>query len=129
MQITSHFDLEEFHCRDGTPYPKEWIKSRLLSLCKQLEIIREHFGNKPMVISSGYRTNSYNRKINGARRSQHLLGKAADFKVKGLSPRKVALEIRELIRQNNLSITGLGSYKTFTHVDIRDSNRLVYWIY
>jgi len=128
MQITPHFNLEEFHCKDGSLYPKKWIKQCLKPLCQQLEIIRKHFDNRPVTITSGYRTSSYNRKVGGVRRSQHLLGKAVDIKVKGIPARRVAKGIRELIQNGKLAINGLGSYASFTHIDIRQTSRLIYWI-
>lgn len=127
MRITRHFKLDEFHCRDGTEYPDEWLKYRLLPLCQQLELIRSHFGNRPISITSGYRTVTYNRKVGGVQHSQHIQGRAADIKVKGISARRVAGEIRELIRQGILQVTGLGSYHSFTHIDMRPVDRLAYW--
>nr|BDD47570.1 hypothetical protein 4 [bacterium] len=81
-----------------------------------------------MTVTSGYRTPTYNRRVGGVRRSQHIQGRAADIKIKGLSAQKVSQGIRELIRQDQVQITGLGSYRTFTHIDIRPSHRLAYWV-
>lgn len=128
MQITPHFSLDEFHCKDGTQYPKKWIRSYLKPLCSELEIIREFFGNKPIKITSGYRTPIYNRKVGGVRNSQHILGKAADIKIKGIPARRVAKGIRQLINNKKLKIKGLGSYASFTHIDLRETAKLVYWI-
>jgi len=127
MQITSHFNLEEFACHDGTPYPKEWIESRLRPLCEQLELIRYLFGGKPISISSGYRTEIHNQKVGGAKNSQHVQGRAADIKIQDVPARQVAQKILAAIHNKKLGIHGLGSYATFTHVDVRKAEKLAYW--
>ena len=47
-----------------------------------LQKIRDHFGDQ-VIINSGYRTVSYNAEVNGAAKSQHCKGTAADIVVKG----------------------------------------------
>ena len=127
MQITPHFKLEEFRCPDGTPYPSQWIKSRLTPLCEQLEILRAALGAAPITVSSGYRTPEYNRKIGGARQSQHLEGRAADIIVKGRHPDFVHDRALALHVGGVLKLGGLGQYPTFTHLDIRPGTRLARW--
>lgn len=129
-KVTKNFCVSEFDCRDGTNYPEVWISSRLKPLCEQLEIIRSHFKNKKITIVSGYRTPLYNLAVSGAKNSQHKYGRAADIKIEGISARAVSKEIRELYRQKKIVIGGLGSYPTFTHVDVRINHnvRLAYWI-
>lgn len=127
MQITKHFSLNEFHCKDGTPYPGQWIQSRLKPLCEQLEIIRKHFGDKPIHIASGYRTEAYNRTVGGAPKSQHIQGRAADIWINGVSTQQTTAAIRKLIDQGLLQIRGLGVYRSFTHIDMRPATQLAYW--
>lgn len=73
-------------------------------------------GNKPIIISSGYRCSAYNKRVGGAPKSQHLYGKAADIIVKGINSSKVA-EVAENVFWDG----GLGRYSNFTHVDTRGS--------
>jgi uncharacterized protein YcbK (DUF882 family) len=122
MKITKHFSLKEFACKDGTPYPKKWINSRLKPLCEALEIIREELGGKPITITSGYRTPYYNYKVGGVKKSQHVQGRAADIKVKGVGARKVAQTVRLLMRDKMIPKGGVGDYSSFTHVDLRGYN-------
>lgn len=75
-RISPHFTLGEFACKDGSDLVK--YSTRLLQL---LELLRA-YGGFTVVINSGYRTASYNRSINGASRSQHIVGTAADISVK-----------------------------------------------
>lgn len=88
--VTDHFRMSEFDCRDGTPYNPLWVEEHLLPLCLNLEVIREHFGNKKITILSGYRTKSHNTFVGGSKNSFHILGEAADFRVEGFSARRVA---------------------------------------
>lgn len=141
MKLSPHFSLHEWHCHgDDTPYPAEWIETRLQRLVPLLEAIRTLCGDRMITITSGYRTPAYNRQVGGARNSQHVLGRAADIVVKGLSARQVQQRILAA-RTSGLSDTplcaededlaallgGLGCYRSFTHVDVREVGQLVRW--
>ena len=95
MNLTENFKLSEFRCRDGSDVPEELMENVQL-LAENLQILRDFFG-KPIRVISGYRTPTYNRKIKGARRSQHMVAKAADIKIRGMLPAEVACEIVRLI--------------------------------
>ena len=75
--------------------------------------MRSYFGSA-IVINSGYRTNAHNIKVGGSKNSQHVLGKAADIVVKGVTPSKVAAFARKI------GFRGVGEYNGFTHVDTRN---------
>lgn len=72
--LTAHFSRWEFdcpHCKalDG-PTPE------LLAMLERLRnIVR-----KPLVIVSGYRCETYNRRVGGISRSQHRRGNAVDIR-------------------------------------------------
>ena len=110
-QLSTHFKVKDFKCNDGSD--TILISSELV---KVLEQIRSHF-NAAVYINSAYRTESYNKKVGGATNSQHRLGTAADIRVSGVTPSKVYSYADKL-----LTTGGVGSYSTFTHVDVR-SNR------
>ena len=78
-QLAPGFKVREFRCRDGSDVVM--IDESLVML---LQCIREHFG-KPITITSGYRTATHNAAVGGAKSSQHLLGRAADIQVQGVS--------------------------------------------
>lgn len=115
---TPHFSMSEFACKDGTPVPDKF-KARTYKLMQQLEVIREAFGGKQITISSGYRTPEYNTKIGGAAQSRHMVGDAADFKVAGVSAKKVQQTVELLMDAGKILKGGIGLGKTFTHYDIR----------
>lgn len=110
----TNFKVKEFACKDGTSQTK--IDRELVKL---LQKIREHFG-KPLVINSGYRTTAYNSKVGGAKASYHLSGQAADIRISGIAPIKIAAYAE------SLGVQGIGLYASFTHIDTR--NRRYYWV-
>lgn len=117
MKLTENFDREEFECADGSEMPTD-VQLNIAELAVQLEIIRAHF-NAPIKINSSYRSPEHNKAVGGSKNSQHLLGKAADIIVKGVSPDEVADAIDFLIATGMIKEGGVGRYNTFTHYDIR----------
>jgi uncharacterized protein YcbK (DUF882 family) len=117
MKLTENFNREEFDCADGSEMPIE-VQLNIAELAVQLEIIRSHF-NAPITINSAYRSPEHNRKIGSNDSSQHILGKAADIVVKGVSPDDVYDAIEFLISEGLVKEGGLGRYNTFTHYDTR----------
>ena len=109
IQLSKNFKSTEFDCKCGKGCNITLIDSKLVT---QLQKIRNHF-NKPVVINSGFRCASHNRRVGGASSSQHLYGRAADIVVKGVKPSIVADYCE------TLGFGGIGRYSTFTHVDTR----------
>lgn len=107
--LSSNFRVREFRCQDGTD--PIFVDSDLVDI---LQKVRDHFG-KAVTITSAFRTASHNKKVGGAKYSQHLYGKAADIKVSGVAPSVVA-DFAETLMP---STGGIGRYATFTHVDVR----------
>ena len=107
--LTKNFKVREFACRDGSD-----VVFVSMDLVEILQKIRDHFG-KPVTINSGYRTVTYNKKVDGADFSQHMYGMAADISVSGVKPRDVAAYAETLLPKTG----GIGIYDSFTHVDMR----------
>ena len=108
-KLAPGFKVREFRCRDGS------------DVVMMLQAIREHFG-KPITITSGYRTAAHNAAVGGAKSSQHLLGRAADIQVAGVSVEDVAAYAESLLP----GWGGVGRYpvkagrtKGWVHVDTR----------
>ena len=116
-KITKDFKLEEFNCKDGGAIPNSAILN-IIELARNLQVLRDAI-NKPITITSGYRSPKYNAKIGGVKDSQHLRGTAADIKVLGMTPKEVALVIEGLIESGKMKEGGIGVYPTFTHYDHR----------
>lgn len=109
-----HFNRSEFACNCGCEF--DTVDFLLADV---VDNIREHF-NAPIYITSGCRCPSYNKKIGGAKFSQHVLGRAADLHVEGVEPKAVA-DYAE-----SMGVPGVGRYPGFTHVDTR-TNGPIRW--
>lgn len=109
-RLSANFKVKEFACQDGSD--PIFIDSDLISV---LQKIRNHFG-KAVTITSAYRTPTHNKSCGGTTYSQHLYGKAADIKIKGVTPKDVAKYAETLLDSG-----GIGIYNTFTHVDVRST--------
>ncbi len=89
MQLSEHFELAEF-IRSSTAkragisnMPTDTHLENIKLLCeKVLEPIRVHF-DRPIILSSGYRSSALNKAIGGASSSQHCSGEAADIDMDG----------------------------------------------
>ena len=110
-KLSANFKVKEFACTDGTD--PVFIDSELVNV---LQKIRAHFG-KAVTITSAYRTPGRNKAVGGETYSQHLYGRAADIKVKGVTPQKVAAYAEKLLTGKG----GIGTYSAFTHIDVRST--------
>jgi uncharacterized protein YcbK (DUF882 family) len=108
-RLSANFTEAEFRCRGTGRLPEGGMNPRLIEV---LQAIRDHFG-APVTINSGFRSPEHNRAIGGSPNSQHLLGNAADFVVRGVHPHAV-FDFLNPTHQG-----GLGRYNTFTHIDVR----------
>lgn len=119
MKLTKNFSLCEFASKDGSTTPPE-VTVNLQELAKNLQALRDQLG-QPIKINSGYRSPAHNKKVSGAKNSQHLYGKAADIVISGMTPEQVKAQIEMLIRAGKMKNGGIGLYKTFVHYDIRET--------
>lgn len=117
MILTKNFNLEEFHCKDGTKVPKEYINN-VLRLAQNLQKLRDYI-KEPIIVISGYRTREYNKKIGGKIQSKHLDGTAADIIVRRITSRTLGNIIEKLIKDKVMKDGGLGIYETHVHYDTR----------
>lgn len=108
-KLSANFRVREFACSDGSD--PIFIDTELVNV---LQKIRTHFG-KSVTITSAYRTPGKNKAVGGQTYSQHLYGRAADIKVKGVSPKKVAAYAEKLLPNKG----GIGTYASFVHIDTR----------
>jgi uncharacterized protein YcbK (DUF882 family) len=116
-KLTNNFTLQEFNSKCGRDIPNN-VLPNIIQLAKNLQVLRDAVG-KSITITSGYRSPQHNKKIGGAKDSQHVKGMAADIKVAGMTPKEVALVIEGLIESGKMKQGGIGIYASWVHYDIR----------
>ena len=83
--MTTHFPLSELTESDTAirlslnNVPPPVVMQNLDTLAHGLEQVRSYLGNKPMYVTSGYRSQAVNHAVGGALLSAHMQGWAADF--------------------------------------------------
>nr|DAH82787.1 MAG TPA: peptidase [Microviridae sp.] len=107
--VGEHFKVKEFACKDGSQIV--FIDDYLVTI---LDILRNKIG-KPVLITSGYRTPTWNAKVEGAKYSYHMRGMAADIRVNGMTAKEIARELDEIVPDE----CGIIVYKSWVHFDTR----------
>lgn len=123
MNLSEHFTLEELVASqlatrqriDNRPAPV--IIENLRRVAAMLEHIRD-LVDKPVMVSSGYRSPVLNKAVGGATSSAHLLGLAADITVPGMTARALALRIRD----SGIVLDQLIYEGTWVHVGLAEDN-------
>jgi len=116
VKVSQDFTVGEFACRKTSTMVL--LAPTLITLLQQLRTRL----NKPVHITSGYRTPEYNAKIKGAAESRHMLGLAADLEVpKGTTNWELA-GLAYVV-----GFRRIGVAHGFIHVDIAPGE--AYWCY
>ncbi len=111
-QLSEHFHADEFRCHCGCGQTR--VDERLVAALEELRAVI----GVPIGINCGYRCPKHNAATPGAAsNSQHVYGRAADVRAVGKSPDEVATAAETIPA---FRMGGIGRYKTFTHVDVRN---------
>lgn len=121
MQVSKNFSDTEFFKIDtyqsmiqSGMVPAWFIDRRLV---QRLQMLRDFFG-KPITITRAFATQAENIAVGGAKFSQHLFGRAADFIIAGIT----SAEIIKFITTNFPD----GAYGAITdfavHIDVRNND-------
>lgn len=101
IMLSPHFLLEELIRSDVATrkgiynYPSADVLENLKVLAQGLEAVRTILG-RPVLVSSGYRSEELNSAIGGSKTSAHMSGLAADFTCPAFgSPREVFDQLRQ----------------------------------
>ena len=106
-----------------------YVDGKLVTI---LQLLRNFF-NKPINVNSWYRTPEYNKLVSESEFSLHLVGKAADIYIKGMTAKELYNAI--LIRRERDPVVGgikglaYNKKKNFVHLDIRYGKELTTWLY
>ncbi|EPQ8291100.1 YcbK family protein [Campylobacter jejuni] len=128
MKENPYFKESEFKCKCGKcKLPPNVPSDELVDvLCE----IREHY-NAPIIINSGYRCKEHNAEVGGAAKSQHTIGSAADFVVKGVKTEEVHQYVLEKYGDKPFGIAIKHNFENpfggFVHIDTR--GRKARWTY
>lgn len=99
MQISKNFRLSEMLVTStgiaNTPSDKEIENMKTLAV-KILQPLREYM-NRPVIVTSGYRSYEVNKAVKGSKTSQHMKGEAADISA---GNRTLNKKMYEFIRDN-----------------------------
>lgn len=128
--LSPHFTLEEFcdsqtaarHGLNNVPMLGTPERANLERTAQVMEEVRTILGDKPILISSGFRAPAVNKAVGGSKNSKHMEGLAADFSCPGfgpplavcraLKPHMAKLEIDQLIYE----------YETWVHLGLSKTN-------
>lgn len=111
-----YFDISEFDCQETGK------NNMSLTFIDKLDELREMCGF-PFVITSGYRDATHSKEVIKDRPGSHALGIASDIRVHHGSDRyKIVQHAQEL------GFSGIGIAKTFVHLDLRETDKVI-WTY
>jgi hypothetical protein len=121
MKLSENFSLDEMTIsqeavRAGLKNePSAAQIEALRTLCETvLQPLRDRI-KRPIVVSSGFRSASINRRIGGAPRSQHCKGEAADIMVPGMDTADVVDLIRAMHLPFDQVIDEFGRWVHVSH--------------
>ncbi|MDR0249202.1 MAG: LysM peptidoglycan-binding domain-containing protein [Oscillospiraceae bacterium] len=114
VKLAPHFAVREFACpATDEVLVDEWLPAAL-------ELMRGYIGDKPLRVTSGYRSPAYNAAVKGAaQNSQHILGTAADVTSAGVPPLTLCRAAEAALERLDIP-GGIGLYDSFCHVDMRE---------
>lgn len=127
MYLSTHFTSDEFtnsqiaarqHINNDPP-PS--VLPALHNTAHGMELVRNLLGDKPIIISSGYRSAALNAAAGGSPGSQHLLGEACDFTCPTYGTAK---DVFEAIVASSISYDQIAyEYGRWVHISFSNRNR------
>lgn len=105
----------------GGPLTTAQTRQNALRTMWKLEALRKSLGDKPLIVTSGFRSSTCNKQVGGASNSQHLYGNAADL----ISRDRSLCDIARAARNHGFSGIigpGVSGHNTHVHVDSRREN-------
>lgn len=122
-----HFAARELltatdHFKDGVknspPPPGLW--RNIIETARVLDELRKHL-SAPIIITSTYRNESYNKAIGGSPNSRHTRYNALDFYSQHVKPDVLAQTLLSWRAEGRFR-GGVGTYPSFVHLDTRGEN-------
>jgi zinc D-Ala-D-Ala carboxypeptidase len=129
MQLTPNFSLSEFTdsqtaARKGIPnVPPIGSPERanLQRMAETMEEVRTILGDKPILISSGYRSPPVNAAVGGSKGSAHMSGLAVDFSCPGAgTPLQICKKLEPHMRKLGIDQL-IHEFGTWIHLGLSAS--------
>jgi len=129
-KITPHVTYGELTLsQESRRFTKQYQCDAALEICRFLEKARAAFGNKPIIITSGYRPPAINQSVGGAKTSEHLYSApdvgAVDFYLEGID----IYQLQDWCDRTWLYSLGYGADRGFVHLGMREGKPRVRWNY
>jgi GH24 family phage-related lysozyme (muramidase) len=129
-RLTPHITLGEFALgQEARRFDHQYQVDTAAELAAFLERARMAFGNKPVIVTSGFRPLAVNRSVGGASGSEHLFNApgvgAVDWYIEGVDIYK----LQDWCLKNWPYSTGRGAPRGFIHTGIRAGRPKVQWDY
>ena len=123
--MLNYFNFQEFDSPDeiGSGMPKDQGGKMDKEFLYKLDEARMLAGT-PFKITSGYRTESHNKKVGGVKGSSHCKGCAVDIAVNSGLQRSAV--VCALVKAG---FTRMGIAETFVHVDLDKEKQNSIWLY
>jgi len=125
-QLTPHFTLEEFTdsqtaARNGIPNVPSVNSQEYKNLqrtAETMELVRTKLGDKPILISSGYRSPQVNAAVGGSKNSAHMSGLAVDFSCPGFgTPKQICKKLEPIMKEFGIDQL-IHEYDTWVHLGL-----------
>ena len=127
MYLSSNFTIEEFtHSQEAARAgiandPPPEVVEQLYRTAYAMELVRKALGDRPILISSGYRCLDLNRILGSKDTSQHVRGEAVDFTCPTFgTPREI---VDRIIRSGIDYDQVIVEFGRWVHVSFSDHNR------
>jgi zinc D-Ala-D-Ala carboxypeptidase len=125
-QLTPNFTLEEFTdsqtaARKGlnnAPAPHSEERKNLQRTAEVMEQVRALLGDKPVLVSSGYRSPQVNAAVGGSKSSAHMSGLAVDFSCPGFgTPKAICKRLHSHMKALGIDQL-IHEYDTWVHLGL-----------
>lgn len=134
--ISEHFTIREaltlHKWGNALHRPTSAEKAAILQTATKMEMIRSFLGDRSITVTSWLRPpvanipgnerqgQDYNAFIKGAKNSDHRLGLACDFEVKGLTPDEVRKALLPKLEEFKIRMEDLAG-ASWIHIDVQES--------
>jgi zinc D-Ala-D-Ala carboxypeptidase len=121
--LSPNFSLEELSVtqqRGLDNSPSAAVIEELRRTAEQMEAVRRLMGDRPIVVSSGYRSKAVNKAVGGSPRSAHLTGAAVDFNCHRFGD---PLAVCRVLAASSLDFDQLIEEGTWVHLSFAKARR------